>query len=135
MTANTDLITGLCEDVVLGEVVSRLCRWNKRPLLSILNRTWMKVMTERFPIYDVAFQNIPNIQSNALILSHIKKPRARRLPINWPVFGCAGPITTMPTFVRVPSQYGFPNIHYLRYRNTQNLYATIMVYFRSHHQL
>jgi hypothetical protein len=75
MAANTDLITGLCEDVVLGEVVSRLCRlpWNKRPLLSILNRTWMKVMTERFPIYDVAFHNIPNIQSNALILSHIKK--------------------------------------------------------------
>ena len=33
----------------------------------------MKVMTERFPIYDVAFHNIPNIQSNALILSHIKK--------------------------------------------------------------
>jgi hypothetical protein len=73
MTANTDLITGLCEVVVLGEVVSRLCRWNKRKLLSILNRTWMKVMTKRFPIYGVAFHNIPNIQSNALILSHIKR--------------------------------------------------------------
>jgi hypothetical protein len=33
MAANTDLITGLCEDVVLGEVVSQLCRlpWNERP--------------------------------------------------------------------------------------------------------
>jgi hypothetical protein len=75
MAANTDLITGLCEDVVLGEVVSRLCRlpWNERPLLTILNRTWFKVMTERFPVYDVAFHNRPNIQSNALILSHIKR--------------------------------------------------------------
>jgi hypothetical protein len=49
MAANIDLITGLCEDVVLGEVVSQLCRlpWNERPLLTILNRTWFKVMTER----------------------------------------------------------------------------------------
>jgi hypothetical protein len=75
MAANTDLITGLCEDVVLGEVVSRLCRlpWNERPLLTILNRTWFKDMTERFPVYDVEFHNRPNIQSNALILSHIKR--------------------------------------------------------------
>jgi hypothetical protein len=75
MAANTDLITGLCEDVVLGEVVSRLCRlpWNERPLLTILNRKWFKVMTEHFPVYDVAFHNRPNIQSNALILSHIKR--------------------------------------------------------------
>jgi hypothetical protein len=59
MAANTDLITGLCEDVVLGEVVSLLCRlpWNERPLLTILNRTWFKVMTERFPVYDVALNN------------------------------------------------------------------------------
>jgi hypothetical protein len=42
----------------------------------------------------------------------------RRLPINWPVFGCAYPITTMPTFVRMLSQYGLPNIHCLRYINT-----------------
>jgi hypothetical protein len=79
MVANTNLITGLCEDVVLGEVVSQLCRlpWNEMPLLTILTRTWFKVMTEHFPVYDVAFHNRPNIQSNAPILAHIKKKPGR----------------------------------------------------------
>jgi hypothetical protein len=75
MAANTDLITGLCEDVVLGEVVYRLCRlpWNETQLLTILKQTWFKVMTECFPVYDVAFHNRPNIHSNTLIPSHIKR--------------------------------------------------------------
>ena len=75
-------------------------------------------------IHDWAFSNLwcsttLEICSPMLWYSPISKEcRVRRLPINWPVFGCAYPITTMPTFVRMLSQYGFPNIHCLRYINT-----------------
>eukprot|EP00253_Pinus_taeda_P016881 PITA_16881 len=71
---STDLITGHCE-VVLGEVVPRLCElsWTKRPILRLLNQSWNKALEERFPIYHQCLHNPPNILSNALILSHIKK--------------------------------------------------------------
>jgi hypothetical protein len=70
------LIAGLGNDMVLGEVMTRL-PWYQRPILTALNRSWAHALTHSFPPY--ARIHHPRILSKLIVL--FRTPR-RKPPCN-----------------------------------------------------
>lgn len=63
-----DLIVGLGNDVVLGEVMTRI-PWYNRPVLNALNRSWAHAVKHSFPAY--ARLHHPLILSESIVLFRI----------------------------------------------------------------